>query len=951
MSPLDPERRRRIDDLFDEVLDLPSEARAARLREAAVQDPETAREVRSLLAAADRQGILDRDPSPALEDGLSQLLSDDDRLGERVEAALGGYRITRELGRGGMAVVYLAWEAKHERPVVLKVLRPEVAALYGVDRFLQEVHLAGRLSHPNILGLIDSGAVDGLLYYVMPWVEGESLRERLDREERLSLPLTLSLLRDVASALGHAHEHGVIHRDLKPANVLCAGEHAYLMDFGVAKSLNPDHGREGETRVGVAVGTPLYMAPEQSGEGEGVDGRADLFAWGQMARELLTASAPPAEPGRESLAARVTAIRRSHPRIPRSLADLVARCVEPDREDRPPGMGPVLRELDRVLTPGAVPGSGDGRGLRWAVGMAAVVVLLLALQLVQGPGSSASRDVGPAAGPGGDGGIRGPVAVAEFRNETGDSTLRFLGRLAGDWLTQGLQESGARAVVPWSMSLPASRRAEARLEVARDAQGATRPEDVVSVIHDETGAGTVVTGSFYRVGGEIRFQALVTDAVESRVVSAPEPVAAPLDSAEKALAELRSRVMASVAVAADRRTGGVPGLARRPPTFEAYRAFDRGMDRYLAQDYEAATTAFLRAHEADSTFLVALLYGATTAYNRGAWPVVDSVLDLLEERRDRLARYDDLRLSFLRALSVGEGGEALRAIRSAARLAPGSRSVYNLALRALSVNRPREALEALESLDPDAGEMRGWAQYWTQRAHAHHLLGQHEEEARAAAAMRVRHPERRVAGILQVRAHAAAGDTVAVDRVLASLAGLPGRSYWSPGAARVVAGEELQAHGRPEAARRYLEDGLAWLRSRAEQDPEYTPYLYWSATALYDLGRWEEAWAEASAGMAVRPGDTSLRATAAAAAARLGREGEAREWLARGFERAPGTKAAAEARVEAALGHRERAVFLLGEALQKGVESFPWYPAAAYPDLRELEADPRYRALMAGDAG
>ncbi len=207
---------------------------------------------------------------------------------ERLQAALADrYHLEREVGQGGMATVYLAQDLKHHRKVALKVLRPELAAALGPERFVREVETVAQLQHPHILPLFDSGEADGFLYYVMPFVDGESLRERLKREGALPIHEAVRILREVVDALAHAHQHGVVHRDIKPDNVMLSGRHAVVTDFGVAKAVSAA-GTDKLTTVGVALGTPTYMAPEQAMGETNLDARADIYSVGALAYELLT---------------------------------------------------------------------------------------------------------------------------------------------------------------------------------------------------------------------------------------------------------------------------------------------------------------------------------------------------------------------------------------------------------------------------------------------------------------------------------------------------------------------------------------------------------------------------------------------------------------------------------------------------------------------------------------
>ena len=203
---------------------------------------------------------------------------------DRLKIALADrYRIEREIGRGGMATVYLAEDLKHHRQVAIKVLRPDLAATLGPERFLREIEVAAQLQHPHILPLHDSGEADGFLYYVMPFVEGQSLRDKLAKEGELPIGDAVRILRDVVDALTEAHAHGVVHRDIKPENILLRGRHALVTDFGVAKAVSEATGREKLTTAGVALGTPAYMAPEQAAADPHLDQRVDIYAVGAMA--------------------------------------------------------------------------------------------------------------------------------------------------------------------------------------------------------------------------------------------------------------------------------------------------------------------------------------------------------------------------------------------------------------------------------------------------------------------------------------------------------------------------------------------------------------------------------------------------------------------------------------------------------------------------------------------
>jgi len=276
---------------------------------------------------------------------------------DRLTTALADrYRIEREVGQGGMATVYLAQDLKHDRKVAIKVLRQELAASLGAERFLREIHIAAQLQHPHILTLIDSGEADGFLYYVMPYVEGETLRAKLAREGELPTGDAIRILREMVDALAYAHARGVVHRDVKPENVMLSGRHALVMDFGVAKAVSEATGRQSLTTVGVALGTPAYMAPEQATADPHVDHRADLYAVGVIGYELLTGRPPfTGNTPQQVIAAHVTQapehVTRHRAAVPAPLAELVMRCLEKKPADRPQSAQQILDRFEEMATP------------------------------------------------------------------------------------------------------------------------------------------------------------------------------------------------------------------------------------------------------------------------------------------------------------------------------------------------------------------------------------------------------------------------------------------------------------------------------------------------------------------------------------------------------------------------------------------------------------------------
>jgi serine/threonine-protein kinase len=417
---------------------------------------------------------------------------------DRLQAALADrYRLEREVGQGGMATVYLAEDLKHHRRVALKVLRPELAAALGPERFVREVETVAQLQHPHILPLFDSGTADGFLYYVMPFVDGESLRERLKREGRIPIHEAVRILREVVDALAHAHQHGIVHRDIKPDNVMLSGRHAVVTDFGVAKAVSAA-GSDKLTTVGVALGTPTYMAPEQAMGETNLDQRADIYSVGALAYELLTGSPPFDKPTAQALLSahvleKPVAPSERHPDISPGLSSLVMRCLEKEKDARYQTAEEMLPALEMLGTPsgGVTPthtrplpaalSRPKGRPLVPVLAVVAVVILAAAGWMLIGRG-----------GTGGSGGKIRQIAVLPIQDLSGKDQV-FV-----DAMHDALISAIARRRVVGVVS---------RSAVMRFKDGGGTTEEIAKALH----ADAVIEATVFRDGQRIRINAQMTE--------------------------------------------------------------------------------------------------------------------------------------------------------------------------------------------------------------------------------------------------------------------------------------------------------------------------------------------------------------------------------------------------------------------------------------------------------
>ena len=348
------------------------------------------------------------------------------------DALAGHYRLERELGRGGMGVVFLAEDLKHGRKVALKVLRPELAQSLGADRFLREIRISAQLNHPNILTLIDSGSAASSMYYVLPYVEGESLRDRLDRESQLSLDEALRITREVADALAYAHDAGVVHRDIKPENILFEAGHAVVADFGIAQAVSEAAG-ERLTESGIAVGTPAYMSPEQAMGSGPVDARSDIYSLACVLYEMLAGAPPYGGPTPHAILARkvmepVPGLRVVRELVPPGIEAAILRALAKTPADR----FATARDFAAALTKTAAP----TRLLRGRLVIPASVIVVVAAAAYVVLALTGHRAPGSA------------VLGATFARLTGDPGVEWFPSLSpdGKWLVYAGDAGGKRDI-------------------------------------------------------------------------------------------------------------------------------------------------------------------------------------------------------------------------------------------------------------------------------------------------------------------------------------------------------------------------------------------------------------------------------------------------------------------------------------------------------------------------
>jgi len=803
------------------------------------------------------------------------------------------YRLEDEIGSGAMATVFRARDLRHHRDVAVKVMHPELASQLGAERFLHEIRIAANLAHPHIVPVYDSGSDGGSLFYVMPLIDGESLRDRLEREKQIPLEEALQYASDVSEALTYAHHQGIVHRDIKPENILLAEGHALVADFGIARALSLANEAR-LTHSGMVVGTPVYMSPEQAaGRGGEADHRSDLYSLACVVYEMLAGVPPFTGATAESIARQhltsaprpLTALRAD---VPRHVSDALDRALAKAPEER---FGQVADFVLALHTPGAV----ARRPGRRAVLVAALAVLLVA-------GVQAARWILTGRGPPPD---PNRIVVVPFENRTGDSTLALLGSMAADWITQGLHEIDVIEVVPTATAIEPGPDVPHGvgvpvLERARQIGAATR-------------AGTLVAGAYYRRGDSLEFQTQIIDAAAERLMRAVAPVTTAGPATGAVLDSLRRRVVVAVASVLDRRLAP-SAPASRPPSLEAYRAYLRGhraFHRAGGSNLREVLTFMYQAVALDSLFPDPRFFLIMAHQDLGEMRAADSNATLLLPLAPRLTPYQRATLDWMVASLRGDRAGALRAARARG-------GAWDLAVEALYSNRPHETIEILNRRE-------GLAQpefffKWHTLMEAYHLVGDHASELREARRAVKAHPDRLLLLRDELQALAALGRVAEVREILDRRlpASLP---YWDVADLNLAAGAELRAHGNRDAGLRIAERLGGWLDSQ-QDEPDTLRLLWWRALTRYAAEQWGESRNLFASVSAAAPRDVNAHGFLGVLAARLGDLDEARrisdelEGTADPYDH--GRDVYWQACIAAQLGERDRAMALLREAFRRG---------------------------------
>jgi tetratricopeptide (TPR) repeat protein/tRNA A-37 threonylcarbamoyl transferase component Bud32 len=860
------------------------------------------------------------------------------------------YKILEKIGEGGMGVVYKARDTRLDRTVALKFLPQHLA---GADedkqRFIREAKAAAALNHPNICTIYSVEEEGGRQFISMEYVDGVTLLEKCGTNGPGAMPSKEAIGHaiQIAEALSEAHEKGIIHRDIKPENIMVDSKNRIkVMDFGLAKlkDMSP------LTKTGTTVGTIAYMSPEQV-RGQDIDHRSDIFSFGVVLYEMIAGRTPFRG---EHEAAMMYSIVNEEPQpissfvpgISSQLENLIERTLEKDPSDRYQSMQDLLSDLRRLkrktskkaatvigAAPPAQAEKEQQRPFGWRTrSFARSPVSYITVAIVIAAVASYMVFFLPKKG---DTPLINPnrVFVAAFENRTGDPALDPIGRLASDWVTQGIMQNELAEAIPTSTMLMLVR--DAGLEGA-----GYEDRDKLIELASATHSGILVAGMFYQVGEYIQIEAQIIDAQRKDVMLTLDPARSPRSEPMKAIDALRQKVMGALAMHISP-TGAIETVGE-PPIYEAYVEYMEGT-KYFGMDYKKSFEHYRRALEIDPHYMAPKFRIASGLANMGQYETADSIFQTIDRRSRRLSPYERYYLDWFAFLLQGKQEEAFATLLHIESFAPMDYVTnYLVGLYALYLNRPRKAIDTYSKLDFQVQ----WADYAAASwrfgvlCSAYHLLGDHEKELEVAREAQKYYPNDLGRRADEAAALAALGRIEELYDVIEESKRIE-QPQGSMTYVMDVASRELRAHGKRAEGLRIAEQEVQWCE---EHDPGN---IEARADALCRAERWDEAYALYKELAVEDPGEWYYMVCLGLVAARLGDTEEARRIAneLKNMERKYlfGSHTYNRACIHALLGEHAEAVRLLQESLQQGCIFIDYMhcdmdlePLRDYPPFQEL---------------
>jgi hypothetical protein len=582
--------------------------------------------------------------------------------------------------------------------VALKLLKPEIAAdRKTIERFANELKFARKISHRNVCRMYDLGKAEGTNFITMEFVQGEDLKSMIRMAAGLSIGAVLSIGKQICDGLAEAHALGVVHRDLKPQNIMIdKGGNAKIMDFGIARSIR----EKGITGPSVLIGTPEYMSPEQA-EAKEVDQRSDIYSLGIILYEMATGRVPFEGDTALSIAMKHKGEmpknpKQLNPNIPDDLSGVILKCLEKDRAKRYQTAAEVRSELEKIekgipTTERVVPERRTLTSREITVKFnlkkifipAALVLLAICAALAfffksRGPRFNPSR-----------------VVVAVFENQTGEKSLDALGRMASDWITQGLSRTGLVELV----NIPPS----------DAAPGSSKETERIYALGGEAGAGTLVSGSYFLQGKTLTFQARLSDLKTKKLIRALDPVNGGMENPVEPIETLRQKVMGALATMVSPKSKDWFGEQKGTlPTYEAYQESIEGIEAFKRWDLKNSLEHSSRAAELDPNFMAAKQMMAVVLMNMGEDAKSEDLVKEIEKYPEGLSPATRAGLDWLKATLHGDLAEQLRAARQNASI-QGPVAYFQWAMEAMESNYPKEALKVLSKMKTPRAEARGFS--------------------------------------------------------------------------------------------------------------------------------------------------------------------------------------------------------------------------------------------------